>query len=582
MLYPQNNRARTVIDLSGVWDFRLTEDAPWEPLAVPGSYNDQKPDSRYREHCGLSWYRRRIALPAALHEGRQVLRFDAVTHNARVFLDGVLVGEHRGGFLPFDVDVTGRLLPGASAELCVEVDNRIGRHSLPVGNEGGVVFLGTDNANVPAVEEGKRWQAARGRNVPNFDFFNYCGINRPVRLCVVPENRIEDITLVPQLDGRVHYRVDTAGEGSVAVEIRDAEGLCVGRAEGAEDDITVENPHLWEPRPGTPYLYTAHVTFAGDEYDQTFGFRTVEVRGHEFLLNGKPFHFHGPCKHEDSAIHGRGTDPCLNVADIALFGWLHANCFRTSHYPYAEEMYALCDREGIVIIDETPAVGIAAGTRENPYAWGLDEYHADVLRALIARDKNHPCVVMWSLGNEPDTDIFHHEAFLYWRRLYELAHASDPQNRPVTLVCCQNNYPVDEITRTMDVLCLNRYYGWYNLSGDLEAAQYALRRELDFWAQFDKPVILSEYGADTIAGLHGAVAEMFTEEFQVAFYEAFNACLDERPFVIGEMPWNFADFGTAQSPMRAGGNRKGLFTRDRRPKMAAHYFRRRWSEMEAE
>ena len=115
MLYPQNNRARTVIDLSGVWDFRLTEDAPWEPLAVPGSYNDQKPDSRYREHCGLSWYRRRIALPAALHEGRQVLRFDAVTHNARIFLDGVLVGEHRGGFLPFDVDVTGRLLPGASA-----------------------------------------------------------------------------------------------------------------------------------------------------------------------------------------------------------------------------------------------------------------------------------------------------------------------------------------------------------------------------------------------------------------------------------------------------------------------------------
>ena len=91
MLYPQNNRARTVIDLSGVWDFRLTEDAPWEPLAVPGSYNDQKPDSRYREHCGLSWYRRRIALPAALHEGRQVLRFDAVTHSARVFLDGVLV-----------------------------------------------------------------------------------------------------------------------------------------------------------------------------------------------------------------------------------------------------------------------------------------------------------------------------------------------------------------------------------------------------------------------------------------------------------------------------------------------------------
>ena len=134
----------------------------------------------------------------------------------------------------------------------------------------------------------------------------------------------------------------------------------------------------------------------------------------------------------------------------------------------------------------------------------------------------------------------------------------------------------------MDIVFFNRYYGWYNLSGDLEAAKLAMRMELDWWAEKGKPMVLSEYGADTIPGFHGLPAEMFTEEFQVEFYKAMSECLDERDFIVGEMPWNFADFSTCQSPMRAGGNRKGLFSRDRRPKMAAHFFRDRWAGMEEE
>ncbi len=258
---------------------------------------------------------------------------------------------------------------------------------------------------------------------------------------------------------------------------------------------------------------------------------------------------------------------------VNLYHWLNANCFRTSHYPYAEEMYQLCDREGIVIVDETPAVGMWASEQ---YGWNLADYHLQVLADMIARDRNHPCVVMWSLGNEPDTDTLPDKAYEYWHSLYEAAHRLDPQNRPVTVVGCQNRYEREKVIKSMDVVLINRYYGWYNLSGDLEAAKYAFRIELDWWAKQQKPLILSEYGADTIAGLHGAVAEMFTEEYQVAYYEAMSECLDERDFVIGEMPWNFADFATCQGPMRVGGNRKGLFTRDRRPKMAAHWFRERW------
>ena len=87
----------------------------------------------------------------------------------------------------------------------------------------------------------------------------------------------------------------------------------------------------------------------------------------------------------------------------------------------------------------------------------------------------------------------------------------DPQDRPVTMVCCQNDYTKDITTRTMDVVCINRYYGWYNLSGDLDNAAYAFKKELDFWETIDKPLILSEYGADTVAGMHGFAPEMFTE-----------------------------------------------------------------------
>ena len=577
-LYPQNNAARMTTDLGGIWDFRFRGDRDWQPIAVPASYNDQSPDPRFRNLAGIAEYRRKITLPAAWKGMRVCLRFDAVAHSARILLNGKEIAVHRGGFLPFEAELDGLMEPGETAELTVEADNRINHSTLPIGTEGETAFFGSDNPGIEAVEAGKRLQQERGINRPAFDFFNYTGIQRPVRLVATPREFIRDITLVTSLNGEVRYAVETEGtEGQVRVEILDAEGQTAAQGEGREGTLRIPQPWLWEPRPGTPYLYTARITYGGDLYEQPFGIREVKVEGTRFLINGKPFRFHGPCKHEDSPFHGRGTDTCLNVTDINLYHWLNANCFRTSHYPYAEEMYQLCDREGIVIIDETPAVGMWASGN---YGWNLAEYHEQVLKDMIARDKNHPCVVMWSLGNEPDTDTYPEKAAEYWLPLYETAHREDPQNRPVTVVGCQNRYERDRVIRAMDVVLINRYYGWYNLSGDLEAAKFAFRAELDWWETQKKPVILSEYGADTIAGLHGASPEMFTEEFQTAYYEAMNECLDERAFVIGEMPWNFADFATCQGPMRVGGNRKGLFTRDRRPKMAAHYFRKRWSEME--
>ena len=285
--------------------------------------------------------------------------------------------------------------------------------------------------------------------------------------------------------------------------------------------------------------------------------RSIEVQGTQVLLNGKPLYFKGFCKHEDFTAHGRGFDPVLNVKDVNLIHWANANAVRTSHYPYAEEFYDLCDREGILVMDETPAVGIGGGAAVNPYKeYPLAEHHRQVLAEMIHRDKNHPCVVLWSLGNEPDLEHFPQDAYDYWHPLYELAHQLDPQDRPVTLVCCQNDYTKDITTRTMDIVCINRYYGWYNLSGDMDAACYGLNQELDFWAEQHKPVMMSEYGADTVAGLHTAGAEMFSEEFQVEFYRRLDAEFDKRPWFVGEFVWNFADYDTVQGPMRVDGNKK--------------------------
>lgn len=250
----------------------------------------------------------------------------------------------------------------------------------------------------------------------------------------------------------------------------------------------------------------------------------------------------------------------------------------------------LCDEEGFVVIDETPAVGInlsfggganfggeGGGTFDAQKGVQTGEHHREVIRDLIARDKNYACVVMWSIANEPDSAA--EGAYEYFAPLYELARSLDAQKRPCTLVSVQTAQPpaADCSARLSDVICLNRYYGWYYGGPDLAASERALRSELEEWRRLGKPVIFTEYGADTIAGLHDTVPVMYTEEYQVEYYRMNNRVFDDCDFVIGEQVWNFADFAASQSLLRVQGNRKGLFTRDRRPKLAAHYFRERWN-----
>ncbi|MGK0577147.1 beta-glucuronidase [Macrococcus capreoli] len=587
MLYPIQTTTRNIVDLNGIWSFQLEKEAvidPSQPLstnqvmAVPASYNDQGVISEIRNHVGTVWYERDFIVSKLLKDERKVLRFGSATHEAIVYIDGKEVVRHKGGFLPFEVDIT--KLQVGKHRLTVAVNNILDHTTLPVGN----------------YEEISENGLTKKKNSPNFDFFNYAGLHRPVKIYTTPKTYIEDITIVPNIngqDGIVNYEIISNNDShETKVEVIDEDNNIVASSTGLVGQITVPQAHLWEPLEG--YMYQLRVTLLNeeeivDEYLEPFGIRTVEVKDGQFLINNKPFYFKGFGKHEDTYLHGRGFNEVANVMDFNLMNWIGANSFRTAHYPYSEEMMRLADRQGIVVIDETTAVGVhlnflvSLGGASTGNTWERIQTHAaheQVIRELIARDKNHPSVVMWSVANEPASN--EKGAREYFEPFVNLAKELDPQRRPVTIVTILMAQPeVCEVQDLVDVLCLNRYYGWYTQSGDLEAAKVALKHEMDEWTkrQPGKPIMFTEYGADTIPGYHAIDDIMFTEEYQVNYYKANHEIVDQYPHFVGEQAWNFADFETGNGYIRVQGNKKGIFTRDRKPKAVAHYFRERWQKI---
>ncbi|MEU7748936.1 glycoside hydrolase family 2 TIM barrel-domain containing protein [Nonomuraea sp. NPDC049158] len=281
------------------------------------------------------------------------------------------------------------------------------------------------------------------------------------------------------------------------------------------------------------------------------------------------------------------------VHDFALMEWIGANSFRTSHYPYAEEVLDYADRHGVVVIGETAAVGLnlnigggvfTSGERVSTFSpdtisEDTRRIHLQAIRELVARDKNRPSVVLWSVANEPDH--VQPEARDYFAPLAAEARRLDP-TRPVAYANALLATP-DQcvVTDLFDVVLLNRYYGWYFGPGDLAAAQTALEAELRQWAKaHDKPIVITEYGADTYPGLRSVVPAPWTEEYQADLLDVYHRVFDRVDAVVGEQVWNFADFATTPGVFRVDGNKKGVFTRDRRPKTAAFHLRARWRKDE--
>ena len=330
MLYPVLNTKRKRYSLDGIWNFKQGEYAPGVDarlsaeylMVVPSSFNDVAVDSEKRYFIGDSWYERTFAVPSFEPDEELVLRFGSVTHQAKVYVNGQLLGEHVGGFTPFEVSIPEELTNRNELLISVCANNILDHTTLPVGNYS---------------EEVLPDGSVKKKVVENFDFFNYAGIQRPVQLLVLPKARIEDIVVtydVHENDATVKVAVEhTANGGTAKVTLLDENGEVVAKGE-AGSELEIANVRCWEVLDA--YLYTAKVElFDGeelvDEYEELFGVRTIRVENGQFLVNDKPVYFKGFGKHEDSYVNGRGFNEAVNLMDLNLMKSIGANSFRTAH-----------------------------------------------------------------------------------------------------------------------------------------------------------------------------------------------------------------------------------------------------------
>ncbi|XP_014212257.1 beta-glucuronidase [Copidosoma floridanum] len=598
LLYPRESESREIKSLDGFWDFAvpsvndpqkglremwyaedLSKVAKVMQMPVPSSYNDITTSSELRDYVGPVWYEKTFFVPQSWRDKRVFLRFGSVNYLAQVWLNGELLTNHEMGHLPFEAEITKMAMFGEKNRVTVAVDNGLSQTSVPQGK---IAKAEADNGTV-------RVQSY------TFDFFNYAGIHRPVLLHTKPRVFVEDIDIdtgVVSEVGVIKYSLKVAG-------LRDKEmPLCEVRVLDAEEQyvtsepsvgthgvLKIKSPHLWWPRsmsdkPG--YMYTMEVKVKlpnvteHDIYRLPVGIRTLRWTNTSFFINDKPIYFRGFGRHEDSAIRGRGLDLVTTARDYELLQWVGANAYRTSHYPYSDEVLDLADKLGFMIIDECPSVDTENFSSE------LLHRHKLSLSELIRRDKNRPSVVMWSIANEPRTQLA--DAGIYFEKVAYHTKSLD-RTRPITIALARS-VTEDKAGQYLDIISFNRYNAWYSNTGRLDMITNRVMSEAQAWHdKYNKPVLMSEYGADTMPGLHELPEYVWSEEYQLKtmsrHFEAFDQ-LRAEGFFIGEFIWNFADFRTAQTYTRVGGNKKGIFTRDRQPKLVAHHVRRRYHALSAE
>ena len=593
-LYPIQNQVRAAVSLDGLWRFQFDPKgegtvAGWpgglpDPISmpVPASFSDFFTTHRERDYVGDFWYETEVFVPGEWREMHVDLRFAALTHRGTVYVNGQEVISHEGGFLPFSARIDEVVRWNEKNLVVVKGNNELSFTSLPAG------FTQT-------LKSGKKMIR------PFFDFFNYAGIQRPVKLVALPKEYIEDFTVNHRLDGTtayVDYQMETTGDHPVTVEVFDENGSFVTKAEGKTGTITIPEARLWEVRDAYLYRFVLKIMDGDaviDEYEEEIGIRTFEIQGNSFILNGHPVYLKGFGKHEDSDIVGRGYNPGVIKRDFELMKWIGANSFRTSHYPYSEEIYQMADREGFLVIDEVPAVGFfeslvnfvdavsgkSTNFFERPSVPELKKNHLAMLEDLIRRDKNHACVIAWSLFNEPDT--MSESAVPYFADIFAKARELDVQKRPRTFAMELNSSP-EKCTchQFSDFLCFNRYYGWYLLGGyEMQDAEEAFRAELDAWLAkgLDCPFVFTEYGCDNLQGEYKLPSVQWSAEYELEYLKIYERVFDSYDCIKGEQVWNFADFQTVEGIMRVNGNKKGIFTRQRQPKAAAYYFKNRWENL---
>src|SRR5258708_7493618 len=446
-------------------------------LRVPGDWNTQRDSLLFYE--GVIWYQRYFLYQKRAHT-RTFLYFGAANYQARVWLNGIRLGEHEGGFTPFDFEVTDKIVDGENS-VVVEVNNT----RLADG--------------VPSLKT---------------DWWNFGGLTRSVQVIEVPETFIENYAVhlaknATQLQGWVQVN-GPHQKNEVTIEIPEAHLKQTTQLDlaGRGEFSFPAKVEVWSPE--DPKLYRVIISGQGDSVSDDIGFRTIETRGTQILLNGKPIFLRGICLHEEAPF--RSGRAFSEEDDRTLLTWakeLGANFVRLAHYPPHEEMVRLADRMGLLVWEEVPDY------------WDIDwknpatlENAKAQLRDVIARDQNRAAVAMWSMSNEtpisPERTAFLKAMADYARQLDSTRLITSALNR--TEHAGDVRTLSDSLAESLDVIGLNEYIGWYEgKPEDADRAQWKFAVE--------KPVIISEFGADAPYGLHGDAATRFTEEYQVDVFQ---------------------------------------------------------------
>jgi beta-glucuronidase len=500
-------------------------------LMVPGDWNTQRPELFLYE--GSIWYKRDFDYQ--LRPGRRLfVWFGAANYDAIVFLNGTKLGEHEGGFTPFQFEITG-LVREKGNFLIVKVDDQ--RHPEAVPTE-------------------------------VTDWWNYGGLTRQVRLVDVPETFVEDyfVQLERGSQSRIAGWVRLNGprkQQRVTVRIPEAgaEASAETDANGYARIVFDAKLALWSPE--NPKLYDVSIEAESDQVKDRVGFRSIETSGRQILLNGKPIFLRGASAHAEAPIR---TGRVFNEAEArTLLGWakeLGCNFVRLPHYPHDEVMARVADEMGVLLWSEIPVYWTILW--DNPGTFRNAEQQ---LTEMITRDKNRASVILWSVGNETPL-VEPRLKFLgaLARRVREL----DP-TRLVTAAL-----EVHYVGRTMvvddplgnylDVVSCNEYLGWYVGSPDtLDQAEWKIA--------YNKPFVISEFGAEALEGNHGDDMTAWTEEFQANVYRHQVGMFRRVPYLSGTIAWVLMDFRSPRRPL-AGiqdfFNRKGLYS-DRGNKKLAFY-----------
>jgi len=516
-------------------------------LNVPGDWNSQEAKFLYYE--GTVWYKKSFDAELPTSDEKVFLYFGAANYRTDVYLNGHKLGMHLGGFTPFNFEIPPGVLKTKDNYLVVKVDNKRFKDEIPTLNT---------------------------------DWWNYGGITRDVNLVIVPQNFIVDYSLQlakdaasskdKTIDGWV--KINKPVNEPVTIEIPELKLKKTVNSNGDSVGFNFKIPKLQLWSPETPKLYQVIISSKEDRIDDKMGFRTIEVKGKQIVLNGKPIFLRGICIHEEIPQQGRRAYSKQDA--LQLLGQakeLNANMVRLAHYPHNESMTRTADSLGLLVWSEIPVYWTIEFTNDTVLQKAKIQ-----LNEMITRDHNRASIIIWSVGNETPVNAARTK---FMSTLVQTARQWDPTRLVSAALEVHNVDGVqtidDPLGQYTDIVSVNEYLGWYGgLPSNCRTAKWDVK--------YTKPLFFSETGAEALGGFHGDSLTRWSEEYQEWYYREQVAMMKRMPDNFSGMsPWILNDF---RSPRRnnpiyqEGWNNKGLFDHNGNKKKAFYVLKQYYDEMQ--